>query len=60
LAPVPLEIVNARKGEAMQAYCVKEKKMMDIMNPQKITMKNGKPAWTGTCSNGHKLYRIGA
>jgi len=44
----------------MQAYCVKEKKMMDIMNPQKITMKNGKPATTGTCANGHKLYRIGA
>ena len=44
----------------MQAYCVKEKKMMDMNNATKITMKNGKPAWTGTCSNGHKLYRIGA
>ena len=44
----------------MQAYCVKEKKMMDINNPQKITMKNGKPATTGTDAAGHKIYRIGA
>lgn len=44
----------------MQAYCVKEKKMMDILNPQKITMKNGKPATKGVCANGHTLYRIGS
>jgi hypothetical protein len=42
-----------------EAYCVKDRKMMDIKNPQNITMKNGKPAITGTCENGHKVFRIG-
>jgi hypothetical protein len=42
-----------------QAYCVKEKKMVEIQNPTKITMKNGKPALTGTCPSGHKVFRIG-
>jgi hypothetical protein len=43
-----------------QAYCVKEKKMVEIENPQNITMKNGKPAVTGTDAAGHKVFRIGA
>jgi hypothetical protein len=42
----------------MQAYCVKDKKMMDMNNAQRVTMKNGRPAMKGTCSNGHTLYRI--
>lgn len=58
MASVPLEFLN--KEEPMQGYCVKEKKMVDILNPQKITMKNGKPATTGTDAAGHKIYRIGA
>jgi hypothetical protein len=44
----------------MQGYCVKEKKMVDILNPQKITMKTGKPATTCTDAAGNKIYRIGA
>ena len=42
------------------AYCVKCKASREVKNPQKITMKNGKPATTGTCPVcGTKLYRIG-
>ena len=32
-----------------EAYCVKDKKKVEVVNPQKITMKNGKPAISGTC-----------
>ena len=32
-----------------EAYCVKDKKKVEIVNPEKITMKNGKPATKGTC-----------
>jgi hypothetical protein len=27
-----------------EAYCVKDKKKVEVLNPQRITMKNGKPA----------------
>ena len=43
-----------------QAYCVKDKKKVEISNPQNITMKNGKPAIQGTCPIcGGKVFRIG-
>ncbi len=43
-----------------QGYCVKCRKKQDMQNPQQITMKNGKPATTGTCpSCGTKMFRIG-
>jgi len=32
-----------------EAYCVKDKQKVEVQNPQKITMKNGKPAIQGTC-----------
>ena len=32
-----------------EAYCVRDKMKVEIQNPQKITMKNGKPAIKGTC-----------
>ena len=32
-----------------EAYCVKDKKKVEVVNPQRITMKNGKPALQGTC-----------
>ena len=44
----------------MQAYCLKCRTMRDMKNPSQTTMKNGKPATTGTCPNcGTKMYRIG-
>jgi len=44
-----------------EAYCVKCKAKREIKGAQKITMKNGKPAITGTCPVcGTKVFRIGA
>jgi hypothetical protein len=43
-----------------EGYCVRDKKMVEIQNPQQITMKNGKPATQGTCPQcGAKVTRIG-
>jgi hypothetical protein len=43
-----------------QAYCVKDKEKVEVQNPQQITMKNGKPALSGTCPKcGGKVFRIG-
>jgi DNA-directed RNA polymerase subunit RPC12/RpoP len=45
---------------AVSGYCLKCKKKVDIQNPQQITMKNGKPATTGSCPTcGTKIYKIG-
>jgi DNA-directed RNA polymerase subunit RPC12/RpoP len=45
---------------AVSGYCLKCKKKVDIKDPQHITMKNGKPATTGTCPTcGTKIYKIG-
>ena len=44
-----------------EAYCVKCKAKREVKNPQKITMKNGKPALSGggrVC--GTKRSKIGA
>ena len=44
----------------MQAYCVKDKKKVEIKNPKAITMKNGRPATQGLCPIcGNKVFRIG-
>lgn len=43
-----------------QAYCVKCKKKIEIKNPRREKMANGKPATKGTCpSCGTKVFRIG-
>ena len=45
---------------AVTGYCLKDKKNVEIKDPQNITMKNGKPAITGTCPNcGTKIFKIG-
>lgn len=44
----------------MQAYCVKDRKKVEIKNPKAITMKNGRPATQGVCPIcGAKVFRIG-
>lgn len=44
----------------MEAYCVKCKAKKTMVNPTAITMKNGKPATTGTCPTcGTKMFKIG-
>jgi hypothetical protein len=54
---------DVRKGGkvAKEAYCVRDKMKVEIQNPVQITMKNGKPAWKGTCPKcGNSVFRIGA
>jgi hypothetical protein len=49
-----------RRSSVAEAYCVKDKKKVEVQNAQKITMKNGKPALQGTCPLcGGKVFRIG-
>jgi hypothetical protein len=48
-------------GKVAEAYCVRDKMKVEIQNPEKITMKNGKPATKGTCPKcGNSVFRIGA
>ena len=58
---VPVTLDVERGGAQMaEAYCVKDKKKVEVQNPQQITMKNGKPALQGTCPIcGGKVFRIG-
>ena len=45
---------------AKEGYCVKCKEKKDIVDPQDITMKNGRPATQGTCPDcGTKIFKIG-
>jgi hypothetical protein len=44
----------------MEAYCLKERKKVEMKDPRQITMKNGKPATQGVCPNcGTKIFKIG-
>ena len=44
----------------VQGYCVKCKKKQTMKDPKQITMKNGRPATTGTCPVcGTKMFKIG-
>ena len=42
-----------------EAYCVKDKKKVEVLNPQKNTIKNRKPPLQGTCPQCGKVFRIG-
>jgi RNase P subunit RPR2 len=42
------------------AYCLKCRAKREMRNPQRVTLKNGRPATNGTCPNcGTPMYRIG-
>jgi len=44
-----------------QAYCVKERKKVEMQNPKEVTMKNGRAALQGVCPDcGTKLFKIKA
>jgi len=44
----------------MQAYCFKCRSKVEIKNPMKITLKNGRPATKGVCPRCNtKVFRIG-
>lgn len=47
--------------EMAEGYCVKCKAKQEMVSPEKITMKNGRPATKGTCPKcGTKMFKIGA
>jgi len=49
-----------KDGEFVEGYCLKDKRKVEMKDPQPITMKNGKPATVGTCPYcGTKIYKIG-
>src|SRR4029079_3191969 len=51
---------NEEEPRMAEAYCVKDNRKVEVQNPQRITMKNGKPAPQGTCPIcGNKVFRIG-
>ena len=44
----------------MEAYCLKCKGQKEVKNPTEKTLKNGRPATEGICSEcGSKVFRIG-
>jgi len=47
-------------GYLTKAYCVKCKKSVEMKDPKKVKLKNGKPATKGSCPKcGTKVFRIG-
>jgi hypothetical protein len=49
--PVMMTTTNSvtTQQDNTMGYCVKCKSKHEIVNPQKVAMKNGKPALKGTC-----------
>lgn len=44
----------------MEAYCLKCRVKREMVDPTAVTMKNGKPATSGTCPVcGTKMFKIG-
>ncbi len=44
----------------MEAFCLKERKKVEMKDPKQITMKNGKPATQGVCPTcGTRVFKIG-
>jgi len=43
-----------------QGYCMKCRKKVEIKNPKQVTLKNKRPATSGTCPKcATKVFRIG-
>jgi len=58
-SPPPRQNLN-KDGDLVEGYCLKDKRKVEMKDPQPITMKNGKPATVGTCPYcGTKIYKIG-
>jgi hypothetical protein len=44
----------------VQAYCFKCRASREIKDPERVTLKNGKPATKGVCPKcGTKVFRMG-
>ncbi len=53
------ELMSATQETNPQAYCVKCKSKTDIVNPETVTMKNGRSAMKGHCKKCNtKVFRI--
>jgi len=56
----PHQTISNKDGDLVEGYCLKDKRKVEMKDPQPITMKNGKPATVGTCPYcGTKIYKIG-
>jgi len=56
----PKQNLLEKDGDLVEGYCLKDKRKVEMKDPQPITMKNGKPATVGTCPHcGTKIYKIG-
>ena len=52
--------ISYKDGDYVEGYCFKDKRMVEMKDPQAVTMKNGKPATRGTCPNcGTTVFKIG-
>ena len=52
--------VSERRQRKLQAYCFKCRKKVEVKNPQKVTLKNKRPATQGVCPVCEtKVFRIG-
>jgi Domain of unknown function (DUF5679) len=41
------------------AYCVKDRKTVEMSHPKQVTFKNGRKALSGTCARcGTKVFKI--
>lgn len=45
-------------AKKIMAYSIVERKMMEMLNPKAVKMKNGVWAWKGKDVHGHTLYKI--
>jgi len=44
----------------VQGFCVKDRKKVELKNPQEVTLKNKRKATVGTCPIcGRKVYVLG-
>ncbi len=51
---------KAAPQPATVGYCMRCRAKQTMKNPKAVTMKNGKPAKTGTCAVcGTKMFKIG-
>lgn len=42
-----------------EGYCLKDKLKVEMVDPQQVTMKNGRPALKGACPKcGGKVFKI--
>ncbi len=58
--PIPTEVGEALVGIGTAFYCVKCRAKRIALHPQKVTMKNGKPALKAKCPHcGTTVFRIG-